>query len=334
MVSEKQLKKAHEYDFRETISLKDFIAVKGYDFSKPFNFKEFLDSFTTTGFQATNLGAAIGIIRKMREENVKIILTYTSNLITSGLRDVIAYLVKNKLVHVLCTTAGGIEEDIMKCLKPFALGDFSGDAKELYIRGLNRTGNIYVGDDIYIKFEKFLLPILEKFYEKQVEEKKIISTPEFAHEMGREINDESSILYWAAKHSIPVFSPAPIDGAIGDVIWFFKHKHPDFKLDITDDIFLMNNIPLETNGTGVIALGSGTPRHYALNANIFKGGTKYAVFVNSNNEWDGSTSGSKPNEAYTWGKIKLFKPFEKNSVEVVGDATIIFPLIVAGAFLD
>jgi deoxyhypusine synthase len=269
----------------------------------------------------------------MREEKVKIILSYTSNLVTSGLRDVIAYLVENKFVHVLITTGGGIEEDIMKCFKPFALGDFRGDAKELYTKGLNRTGNIYVSDKIYMELEKFVLPILEKFYNRQVKERKIVSTIEFIHELGEKINNKSSILYWAAKNKIPVFCPSLVDGAIGDMIWFFKNKHPDFKMDVSDDVFFMNNVPIEANETGIIALGSGMPRHYALNSNIFRGGTKYAVYINSGNEWDGSTSSSKPNEAYTWGKIKLSKPYEKNSIEVMGDATIIFPLIVAGAFL-
>ncbi|MBI2546842.1 MAG: deoxyhypusine synthase [Candidatus Aenigmarchaeota archaeon] len=332
MVNEKQLKKAHEYDFRKTIALKNFVDVKGYDFSKPFDFKQFLESFKNTGFQATNIGIAMDIIKKMRKDNVKIILTYTSNLVTSGLRDVIAYLVKNKLVHALCTTGGGIEEDIMKCFKPFVIGHFDKDAKELYVRGMNRTGNIYVPDSIYMEFEQFVLRLLEKFYKRQLTENKVVSTIEFVDELGKEINNESSILYWAYKNRIPVFAPGLVDGAIGDIIWFFKNKHPDFKLDVSDDVLKMNNLPVEADNTGVIALGSGLPRHYALNANIFRGGTKYAVYISSGTEWDGSTSSSKPNEAYTWGKIKLFEPFEKNSVEVVGDATIIFPLIVACAF--
>ncbi|MBI1979031.1 MAG: deoxyhypusine synthase family protein [Candidatus Aenigmarchaeota archaeon] len=210
MVTEKQLKRAHEYDFLKTIELKNFVAVKGHDFSKPFNFKEFLESFRTTGFQATNLGVAIDIIRKMRKDKVKIILTYTSNLVTSGLRDVIAYLVKNKLVHAVCTTGGGVEEDIMKCLRPFALGDFKGDAKELYVKGLNRTGDIYVGDDVYMDFEKFLLPILERFYQRQLKENKIVGTPELVAELGKEINNESSILYCAFKNDIPVFAPGRV----------------------------------------------------------------------------------------------------------------------------
>jgi len=333
MVSKEKLKKAHEYDFRKAVDLKDFVAVKGHDFSKKFDLKQFLESYKTTGFQATNLWTATEIIKKMREEKVTIMLTYTSNLVTSGLRDVIAYLVKNKFVNVLCTTGGGIEEDIMKCMKPFAIGDFRGDSKQLYTKGLNRTGNIYVSDRIYMKFEDFFLPILQKFYDRQMKEGKVATTLEIIRELGVRINDKTSILYWAAKNEIPVFCPSLVDGAMGDMIWFFRHKHPEFRIDVVEDVFRMNNIPLDSKETGIIALGSGLPRHYALNSNIFRGGTKYAVYINSGNEWDGSTSSSKPGEAYSWGKIKLSEPFEKNSVEVVGDATIIFPLIVAGSFM-
>ena len=45
-------------------------------------------------------------------------------------------------------------------------------------------------------------------------------------------------------------------------------------------------------------------------------------------EGDGSLSGARPKEAKSWGKLKE----EANSVTVEGDATIIFPLIVASAF--
>jgi deoxyhypusine synthase len=345
MVSAKQLKKAHEYDFRKVFRPKAFVAVRGFDFSKlskisKFSRKtleDFLEAFKTTGFQATNLGLAIDIARKMRKET-KIVLTFTSNLVTSGLRDIIAWLVKNKKVYAICTTAGGIEEDIMKCFEPFVLGSFEADAKELYIRGFNRTGNIYVSDAAYIKFEKFLLRILERLYQRQKKDGKIASSQDLIKEIGKEIakhkNAKESILYWAYKNDIAVFCPAILDGAIGDIVWFFKHSHKDFQLDVSEDLFSMNNLPIEARDVGIIALGSGVARHYVLNANIFAGGAKYAIFINSQVEWDGSTSSSKPNEAYTWGKIKLFKPFEKNSVEVFGDATIIFPLLVAGAFLD
>jgi deoxyhypusine synthase len=34
------------------------------------------------------------------------------------------FLVKNKMIDVLVTTAGGVEEDFIKCLAPTFLGDF------------------------------------------------------------------------------------------------------------------------------------------------------------------------------------------------------------------
>lgn len=41
-------------------------------------------------------------------------------------------------VDVIVTTAGGIEEDIIKCLAPTYLGEFSLPGKELRQRGINR----------------------------------------------------------------------------------------------------------------------------------------------------------------------------------------------------
>lgn len=52
-----------------------------------------------------------------------IFLGLTSNLISAGTRETVRYLVQHKKVHCLVTTAGGIEEDIMKCLAPHYMGD-------------------------------------------------------------------------------------------------------------------------------------------------------------------------------------------------------------------
>lgn len=41
-------------------------------------------------------------------------------------------------VDVIVTTAGGIEEDLIKCLAPTYLGEFSLSGKELRQRGINR----------------------------------------------------------------------------------------------------------------------------------------------------------------------------------------------------
>lgn len=47
-------------------------------------------------------------------ERCKIFLGYTSNLISSGVREHIRYLVQHRMVDVVVTTAGGVEEDLIK----------------------------------------------------------------------------------------------------------------------------------------------------------------------------------------------------------------------------
>lgn len=327
------------------------IEIKGYDFNKDFDFKEFLESYGSTGFQASHLAKAIDIIKKMREEKAFIYLGYTSNMVSSGIREAIRYLVEHKLVDVLVTTAGGIEEDFIKCLGDFKLGDFRASGKKLREKGINRIGNIFVPNARYIKFEEWVLEILKE-YQKNASaflgcSKMETSTPNTCTQgfhlrhknemltpskliriLGEKINSKDSIYYWAAKNNIPVFSPAIMDGSLGDMIYFFKSDNPQFKLDITDDAWDLNNSTIGKKKTGMIILGGGVVKHSICNANLYRNGADYAVYINSNPEFDGSDSGAEPEEAKSWGKITG----NGESVKVYGDATIIFPLVVAGAF--
>ena len=56
--------------------------------------------------------------------------------------------------------------------------------------------------------------------------------------LGLEINDESSIYYWAAKNKIPVFSPALTDGSLGDMLFFHSYRNPGLVLDIISGKYL------------------------------------------------------------------------------------------------
>lgn len=298
------------------------IKIKGYDFDKGIDYEELIDSFESTGAQATNLSSAINIIKKMRKEKVFIYLGYTSNMVTSGLRDIFRYLAKHKMIDTIVTSAGGIEEDIIKCLGDFKIGDFRLSGKKLKEDGINRAGNMLIPNSRYCKFEDFLIPVLEKYKDKTLKVSELIKI------LGKEINNEDSIYYWAYKNNIPVYCPAITDGSLGDMIYFFKTKNPNFKLDVTDDIVEINNSTLYPKKTGVIILGSGVVKHHILNANMFRNGADYAVYINTSNEYDASDAGALPEEAISWGK--LAKNVE--AIKVHGDATIIFPLIVAKCF--
>lgn len=323
-------KKPEDIVLKSSNEPKDLKEVKGYDLSKGFDLGRFLESYGSTGFQATNLAKAIEIVKEMRKQKATVFLGYTSNMVSSGLREIIAYLVKNKHVDVLVTTAGGVEEDIIKTLKPFLIGSFEADDVRLREEGVNRIGNILVPNDRYIEFEKLMNAFFEKMLENTAEKNHTISASEFVHELGKEVKDEDSICYWASKHGIPVFCPPLTDGSIGDMLYFFKKKHPEFKVDISDDIVKINDIAINAEKTGVIVLGGGLAKHHTINANLFREGADYAVYLSTGSEGDGSISGAQPREGQAWGKVSS----KAKHAQVDGDATITFPLLVAGSFLS
>jgi deoxyhypusine synthase len=309
------------------------IDIKGYDFDEVENrgidYSGLLDSYMSTGFQATHFAKAVEIINKMIKEKVVIYLGYTSNLVTSGLREVFKYLAKHKKVDVIVTTAGGIEEDFIKCFGSFKLGKFSASGELLRGKGVNRTGNILVPNSRYCKFEDFIIPILRDIYKEQKETGKIISVSELIKRLGKEINNEESIYYWCYKNNIDVYCPAITDGSLGDMIHFFQYENKDFKIDIASDIHKLNEFTITRKKTGIILLGSGIMKHHICNSNMMRNGADYSVYINSGEEWDGADCNARPDEAVSWGKIKK----DSESVKVFGDATILFPLIVSKCFV-
>lgn len=60
-----------------------------------------------------------------------IFLGYTSNMVSSGVREIIRFLVEHKMINCIVTTAGGIEEDFIKCLSPFIKGNFDVNDAEM-----------------------------------------------------------------------------------------------------------------------------------------------------------------------------------------------------------
>ncbi len=299
------------------------LSIKGYDFNKKFDFNELMKSFASTGAQATSLARAIEIVKKMRKEKAFIYLGYTSNMVTTGNREIIRYLTEHKLIDYLVTTAGGIEEDFIKCMGDFKLGSFEMNGSDLRDRGVNRAGNVLIPNARYVEFEKFVLPILEKYKDEIKVPSDVIKF------LAKEINNENSIYYWAYKNNIPVFCPAIMDGSLGDMIYFYKnYKNKNFKLDIVEDTETFNNSSIGKEKTGMIVLGGGVVKHAICNCNLYRNGADFAVYINTAQEFDGSDSGARPDEAVSWGKISQ----KAESVKVYCDATIAFPLIVAEAF--
>ncbi|KAF7977669.1 hypothetical protein HWV62_3112 [Athelia sp. TMB] len=330
----------------------DAVSVQGPNFDHPMSLQDFLKSYERIGFQANSLGKAIEIVNHMRKWRLSdeplaedesdeyskaevrfktrcnIFLGYTSNLISSGLREVILHLVKHNHVAAIVTTAGGIEEDFIKCLGKTYLADFNLDGADLRKKGMNRIGNLIVPNDNYCKFEDWLTPILDSMLAEQKESGNVWTPSSFIRRLGKEINNEESVYYWAYKNNIPVFCPALTDGSIGDMIYFHSFRSPGLILDIVADIRSLNELARKSKKAGMIVLGGGVCKHQIANAMLIRNGADYSVFINTGQEFDGSDSGARPDEAVSWGKIRA----GAEAVKVFADATLVFPMLVAATF--
>jgi len=211
----------------------------------------------------------------------------------------------------------------MKTKKPFLLGDFNVSDIELHKRGTNRIGNIFVPTDRYELLEEMLQPFFGKMLEKQKKEGKMISPSELIFELGKTVEDEKSIIYWATKNNIPIFCPGITDGALGLQLYFFKQENKEFGIDVTGDFDRAAQMVLTADKTGGIILGGGIAKHQLIGLNILRDGLDYAVYMTTAGEGDGSLSGARPKEAKSWSKIKE----EGNVVCVEGDVTINFSIL-------
>lgn len=344
--------------------------VRGYTFEDDqgnphLDYSDLLRHLSTSGFQATNLSLAIDIVNDMLTERKKpfsadtqiedefirprtactIFLSYTSNMISSGMRENIRFLVKNKLVDCIVTTAGGIEEDLIKCLRlnetvsdqskaDTYIGSFKLSGRTLRENGINRIGNLLVPNDNYCKFEEWLIPILNKMLDEQNKSQgQLVWSPsKLIERLGLEINHPDSVCYWAAKNKIPIFCPALTDGSLGDMLHFHRFRSPGLILDIVTDVHRINTFAHNTanHKTGVIILGGGVAKHHTLNANLMRNGADYTVYINTAVEYDGSDSGAEPEEAISWGKLRG----DARSVKVSCDASIVFPLLLSASFFN
>lgn len=295
--------------------------VKDFQWKKSITITDAVNQYENLGFQSIQLNRAAKIVETMKKENVKVYLTFTSNMVTSGLRGFFAQLIKLKIPNVIVTTVGAIEEDIMKAKgEKFVVGKFHSDDVALYEKGVNRVGNLYITNESYCKFEDTMSEILTKLYEK----KKQWPVSEMLKEIGLMLNDENSILYQAAKNNVPIFCPAITDGSFGFHLFMQQQKHDDFIVDVVKDFSNILFSTSQDDKKGLISLGGSVSKHHAILACLLNGGLDYAVYLTTASQTSGSMSGATTNEAKSWGKVKD----DADAATVIGDVSITFPLMM------
>jgi deoxyhypusine synthase len=156
-----------------------------------------------------------------------------------------------------------------------------------------------------------------------------LSSNEFAWELGKRLKDPNSILRAAYEKKVPVFIPAVRDSEFGFIHWLHsaQEKQKDVLLvDAFKDVPVICGICGKSPKNGMVVIGGGVPRNTIQSAALAsKKGLDYAVVITMDRPETGGLSGSTLEETVSWGKMKG----EADHVMVIGDALVVFPLVVA-----
>jgi deoxyhypusine synthase len=274
---------------------------------------------------AGKIGIAAELAAEMfGDKDYTVFLTLAGPMVPGGMRRIVSDLIDQEYVKVIVTTGANMVHDMVEALGyKHLVGTFLADDKKLRAKDIGRIGDIYIEQKAFRSLEKWMYKILENIPEEKRER---ISTAELLFEVGKQIQDPESILATAAKKGVPIISPGFIDSIAGFHLWVFgqdKKMGIDPLLDVNK---LMDKV-YEAKKVGIIILGGGWPKHFALFANTFREGVDCAIQITMDRPEPGGLSGATLEEAISWGKVKP----EGKAVTVICDATIAFPLIVAAA---
>ncbi len=274
---------------------------------------------------AGKIGKAAQLAAEMfTDPEYTVFLTIAGPLVPAGLRSVIADLIDREYVNVIVTTGANMVHDMVEALGYRHLqGTLVAEDKKLKAENIGRIADIYVEQEVFKHLETWIYRMLENIPE---EKRQRISVSELLKEIGKKIEDTRSILAVAARKNVPIVCPAFADCIAGFHLWVFG-QDKTLQIDSLLDTSTIMEKVFEAKKTGIIILGGGFPKHFALFANTFREGVDCAIQITMDRPEPGGLSGAPLEEAISWSKVKP----QGKAVNVICDATIAFPLIVAAA---
>jgi deoxyhypusine synthase len=214
-----------------------------------------LEKMEGAGFGAKQLAESHRIWLDMLDDNSTIYMCASGNLIPSGMRRLLAYVIKNRFVDVLVLSGKVIFHDIHETLgRSHYQAHPSMTDDELESSEVARIGDMLANQDEYREADEWVGSVIN-----QLDPMRSYSVREFLHLMGRELAEiahEDGILTSAFKSRVPIYCPDLLGSelAVGIARSRFEKK-TQFAFDIVQDTMEMMNIAQRTRNSGIITLG-------------------------------------------------------------------------------
>ena len=290
---------------------------------------ELLRDMGRTAFQGKNLSLAVRIWVKMLRQEATILLGMAGALVPAGMRQVLVYLIQNRLIDCLVSTGANLFHDIHETLGyNHWQGSCVVDDLALKKRGIDRIYDVFAVEREFEKTDAYIL----RFARSQ-KSCPPFTTREFFFRLGRQLlrdGRREGILTSAAQAGVPVYCPAVGDSSIG-IALAQDTQSPGFIFDVVADVRETACLVARSKSTGVIYLGGGTPKNFIQQTEVTAGkmgfkvaGHRYAIQMTTDAPHWGGLSGCTFEEAQSWGKIAETAA----KVTLYCDSTIALPLVV------
>ncbi|MCJ7459644.1 MAG: deoxyhypusine synthase [candidate division Zixibacteria bacterium] len=294
---------------------------------------QLLEKMSGISFQGRNLSTALGVWKEMLKKNVVIFLGLSGAMIPGGLRQILVYLIKNRLIDCLVSTGANLFHDLHESLgKYHYLGDHLTSDLKLRKAGIDRIYDTFALEEEFRETDEYIKEFTRSFFDLE----KSYSTREFFYSLGKVLSrmkKKEGMVSSAYASGIPIFCPAIGDSSYGiALVELGRETGKRFQFDVIQDAEEISNLVLWAKSTGVIYIGGGTPKNFIQQAEVIaslqresnKCGHEYAIQIVVDSPHWGGLSGCTFAEAQSWGKIHP----KAKTVTVHSDATIALPFLV------
>ena len=302
-----------------------------------FDARPIINAYEKMAFQSRNLARAAKIYDMMlQDKDCTVILTLAGSLVSSGLKQAIADMLKHNMVDAIVSTGANIiDQDFFEALGfRHYIGSPFVDDQELRKLAIDRIYDTYIDEDELKICDDTIRQIADALSPRPY------SSREFIVEMAKYLAErnlgEDSIVRTAYELGVPIFVPAFSDCSAGFGLVAHQVENPEahLSIDTVKDFRELTDIKIEGGTTGILMLGGGVPKNFLQDtvvcAEILGHEAemhKYAVQLTVADERDGALSGSTLKEACSWGKVDT--AYEQM---VFTEITLALPLLASYAY--
>ena len=295
------------------------------------NAASLLDKMQGISFQGRNLAIAFQVWKRMLGDRVTIMMGMSGAMTPAGMRRLVVYMIKNRLVDCVVSTGANFFHDVHETLGRFHY-QCSPSVNDVHLQKnlIDRMYDTLADEEEFRDEDAFI-----GRFAATLDQSRPYTTREFLHLLGKEVSKrakEDGIVTSAYKAKIPLYCPAIADSSIGIGIAENRHLGKNrFTFDVIGDVLETAHLAADSPASGVIYFGGGTPKNFVQQTEVTAAfmrqsteGHKYAVQVVTDMPQWGGLSDCTFEEAQSWGKIA----HDASMVTCNCDSTIAMPILV------